>query len=442
VSHRSDRRAQKETPFDPGVNALVSSESSTTAQRMAFETTLATLSGLVDPYPAYARLRAEDPIHRTLEGLWILTRYGDVAAVLRDPRFGREGFERYFGVDPELGANGSCPGRAGSHGDAGGSRQSMLFRDPPHHTRLRETVSHAFAPRSVQVVRPLIERLVTTLLARVDGASIVDVVAALAEPLPTAVIGALLGIPEAPRAILRAWSGIVARSLDALPIPQDRALIADGQTARRMLGGYVRELIAVRRVAPGPDLVSSLIAIAELDGLLSERELVATVVLLMAAATETTTSLIGTTVWALLRHPEVLARVRTAPCRLPEVIEEALRWESPVQRTWRIAKTDVEVAGHRIPAGALVVLVIGAANRDPARFPDPDRFDPARRPAGHLAFGAGAHACLGAALARLETEVALDALLRRWPNLRLAHQTPSWRPAATLRSLADLRVRR
>jgi hypothetical protein len=404
---------------------------------------LGAAASLGDPYPLYARLRADDPVHRTLEGLWILTRYADVAAVLRDPRFGREGFERHFGVDPGPGANGSCPGRAGSpHGDAGGSRQSMLFRDPPHHTRLREAVSHAFAPRSVQVVRPLIERLVKTLLARVDSASIVDVVAALAEPLPTAVIGQLLGIPEAPRAVLRAWSGIVARSLDALPIPQDRALIADGQTARRMLGGYFRELIAARRAAPGPDLVSSLIAIAELDGLLSESELVATVVLLMVAATETTTSLIGTTVWALLRHPEVLARVRKTPCRLPEVIEEALRWESPVQRTWRIAKTDVEVANHRIPAGALVVLVIGAANRDPARFPDPDRFDPARRPAGHLAFGAGAHTCLGAALARLETEVALDALLRRWPNLRPAHQTPSWRPAATLRSLADLPVTR
>jgi cytochrome P450 len=232
----------------------------------------------------------------------------------------------------------------------------------------------------------------------------------------------------------------VARSLDALPIPEDRPLVTEGQNARRALGGYVRELVAARRVRPEADLITVLVKATDQDGLLSDSELVAMVVLLLVAGTETTGSLIATTAWALLRHPETLARVREAPWLLPAATEEALRWESPVQRTWRIATTDVEVAGHRLAAGALVVLLLGAANRDPARFTDPDRFDLVRRDLGHLALGAGVHACLGAFLARLETQVAVGRLLRRWPTLELATDRPAWRPTATLRGLATLPV--
>ena len=267
-----------------------------------------------------------------------------------------------------------------------------------------------------------------------------DVVADLAEPLPRAVIGELLGIPEAHRRACADWSAAVARSLDALPIPEDRPLVAEGQRARRALGGYVRELVASRRARPEPDLLSTLVEAADQDGLLSDSELVAMAVLLLVAGTETTVSLIATTIWALLRHPDALAQLREAPWLLPAAIEEAVRWESPVQRTWRIAKTDVEVAGQRIPAGALVVLLLGAANRDPVRFPDPDRFDLGRRDLGHLAFGAGVHACLGAFLGRLETQVAVGTLLRRWPSLQLATERPAWRPTATLRGLATLPV--
>ena len=385
---------------------------------------------LADPYPVYARLRAETPIHRTPQGFWVLTRYADVAAVLRDPRFGREGFERHFARD------------TGESPDAGGHRQSMLFRDPPHHTRLRESLGHAFAPRAVEALTPQIQMLSVALLDRVEGAEAMDVVADLAERLPRTVMGERLWIPEAHRPALGLWAGAVARSLDALPIPEDRPLVADGQVARQSLGGYFRELVAARRRAPGSDLVSALIAVADQDGLLSDRELVAMCVLVWVAGTETTGHLIGTTVWALLRHPEALAQVRATPWRLPAAIEEAARWESPAQRTWRIAKADVDVAGHRIPAGALVLLLIGAANRDPARFHAPDRFDLDRRAFGHLAFGAGVHTCLGAALARLETQVAVGALLRRWPDLRLATTTPTWRLSTTLRGLATLPVTR
>ena len=321
---------------------------------------------LADPYGLYRQLREREPVHRTSGGLWVLTRYADVTAVLRDPRFGREGFERHFAP-----ANG--------HSSSGaGHRQSMLFRDPPHHTRLRDAVSRAFTPRAVETLRPRIQAHVDVLLDRVALAGRMDVVADLAEPLPRAVIGELLGIPEAHRAALAEWSAAVARSLDALPIPEDRPLVAEGQTARRALGGYVRELIASRRAQPESDLVSTLVEAADQDGLLTDSELVAMIVLLLVAGTETTVSLIGTTVWALLRHPDELARLREAPWLLPAAVEEAARWESPVQRTWRIATTEVEIAGHRMPAGALVVLLLGAANRDPARFAEPG---PVRPPA-------------------------------------------------------------
>jgi cytochrome P450 len=316
----------------------------------------------------------------------------------------------------------------------------MLFRDPPHLTRLRDAVSRAFTPRAVEALRPRVQAHVDALLDRVATAGRMDVVADLAEPLAQAVIGELLGIPETHRAALAESSAAVARSLDALPIPEDRPLIAEGQAARRALGRYVRDLVATRLTQPGADLLSMLIDAADEDGLMSDSELVAMAVLLHVAGTETTVSLIGTTVYALLAHPTERARLFEAPWLLPTAVEEALRWESPVQRTWRIATTDVEVAGRGIPARALVVLFLGAANRDPARFADPDRYDVLRRDLGHLAFGGGVHACLGAFLARLETQVAVGALLRRWPRLQFATDRAAWRPTATLRSLATLPV--
>jgi cytochrome P450 len=398
-------------------------------------------AGLTDPYGLYGQLREQDPVHRTPHGLWVLTRHADVTAVLRDPRFGREGFERHFGAGGGSRRAGAGDGLAdAARLDQAGHRQSMLFRDPPHHTRLRDAVSRAFTPRAVEALRPRIEARADALLDRAVPCGRMDVVADLAEPLPRAVIGELLGIPEAHRPSCVAWSAAVARSLDALPIPEDRPLIAEGQTARRMLGGYVRELIGARRVHPGSDLVSTLVEAADGDGLLTDSELVAMIVLLLVAGTETSVSLIGTTVWALLRHPEELARLREAPWLLPAAVEEALRWESPVQRTWRIATAEVAVSDHTILRGALVVLLLGAANRDPERFAEPDRFDVLRRDLGHVAFGGGVHVCLGAALARLETQVAIGALLRRLPGLRLATEQAAWRPTATLRGLATLRV--
>jgi cytochrome P450 len=376
--------SQQDDPRNPGTAAFDIRVDTAACKRLPAYAALFAAPLGTDPYALYARLRAEDPIHRTPHGLWILTRHADLAAVLRDARFGREGFERHFGLN------------SGASSDAGGHRQSMLFRDPPHHTRLRDAVSRAFTPRAVEALRPRVQAQADALLDRVAAAGRMDVVTDLAEPLPRAIIGELLGIPEVHRTACAAWSAAVARSLDALPIPEDWPLVTEGQTARRALGGYVRELVASRRTQPGSDLLSTLAEAADEDGLLSDSELVAMAVLLLVAGTETTVSLIATTIWALLRHPDELVRLREAPWLLPAAIEETLRWESPVQRTWRIATTDVEVAGQAIPAGALVVLLLGAANRDPARFAEPDRFDILRRDLGHLAFGAGVHACLGA----------------------------------------------
>ena len=321
------------------------------------------LAFLADPYPVYRRLRIETPVHRTALGLWVLTRYDDVALVLRDPRFSREGFEAaYAAVD-------------GAAAEPGRRQPSMLYRDPPDHTRLRAAVSRAFTPRTIETLRPRIQQLVDELLDRVQDAGAMDVIADLAAPLPVAVIGELLGVPVDDRAGIMGLSADVARSLDALPVPADRELVERGRTARRTLGTYFRHLIAARRCKPQDDLVSRLIAAADQGYPLSEEELVGMAVLLAVAGHETTTHLIGNGVLALLRHPDQLARLREEPGLLPSAVEELARYDGPVQRTWRITTTAVELGGRTLPAGALVVAVLGAANRDPARFPEPDRLD-------------------------------------------------------------------
>jgi cytochrome P450 len=254
------------------------------------------------------------------------------------------------------------------------------------------------------------------------------------------VIGELLGVPPDDRAGLMGLSADVARSLDALPVPTDRELVERGRAARRMLGTYFRHLVAARRCRPQDDLVSRLIATAEQGYPMSEKELVGMAVLLAVAGHETTTHLIGNGVLALLRHPDQLASLRADPGLLPSAVEELARYDGPVQRTWRIATTVVELGGRTLPPGALVVAMLGAANRDPARFPEPDRLDLSRTDNAHLAFGAGVHHCLGVALARLETAIAIGTLLRRMPRLRLATETPEWRGSSLVRGLAALPV--
>lgn len=380
-----------------------------------------------DPYPFYHRLRAEDPVHRTPEGYWVVTRYPDVMTVMRDQRFGREDFgpaiSAVYGDDSER-----VP-------------RPMVFRDPPAHTRLRSLVSKAFTSRVVEGLKPRIREIVERRLDLVQKGGAMDLIADLAYPLPVTVICELLGAPAEDADTMRQWTADITRSLDALGLQSDREIVKRGRAARHLLGEYFRGLLPERRLNPRADLLSQLLAAEELGDRLSEDELIATCVLIFIAGHETTVNLIGNGMLALLRHPEQLLRLQSDPSLIDGAVEELLRYDSPVQRTARIATEDVEIGGKVIPRHALVVAAIGAANRDPAQFAEPDRFDITRPDNHHLAFGFGIHFCLGAPLARVEAQIAIEALLRRMPRLSLAIDTPQWRQSSTLRGLTSLPVR-
>jgi cytochrome P450 len=379
-----------------------------------------------DPYPAYRRLRELDPVHQTPLGLWVLTRYDDVLMVLRDARFGREGFA------PLLEA------AYGSAGDAGALPRSMLFQDPPDHTRLRSLVSKAFTPRVIEGMRPHIQEIVDRLLNAVEDKRGMDLIEDLAYPLPVTVICEMLGVPVGDHPAIRQWSAAVARSLDALGLAASDEVVERGRAGRRALGEYFRRLVPERRRHLENDLLSALIVAEEQGDKLSEGELISTCILLFIAGHETTVNLIGNGVLALLRHPDQLRLLREEPDLITSAIEELLRYDSPVQRTARVTSERVEVGGRMIEKGAMVVAAIGAANRDPAHFSDPDRLDIGRRDNRHLSFGFGIHFCLGAPLARVEGQVAIGTLLRRRPRLELATDTPEWRESSTLRGLKAL----
>ncbi len=379
-----------------------------------------------DPYPAYRRLRELDPVHQTPLGLWILTRYDDVLMSLRDARFGREGFA------PLLEA------AYGSPGEAGTLPRSMLFQDPPDHTRLRSLVSKAFTPRVIEGMRAHIQEIVDRLLDRVEGKGGMDVIEDLAYPLPVTVICEMLGVPVKDHPAIRQWSADVARSLDALGLGASDEVVERGRAGRRALGDYFRRLVPERRRHLENDLLSGLIAAEEQGDKLSEGELISTCILLFIAGHETTVNLIGNGMLALLRHADQLRLLREEPALITSAIEEFLRYDSPVQRTARVCSERVEVGGRTIDKGAMVVAAIGAANRDPAHFSDPDRLDITRRDNRHVSFGFGIHFCLGAPLARVEGQVAIGTLLRRHPRFTLATATPEWRESSTLRGLKTL----
>jgi hypothetical protein len=383
---------------------------------------------IADPYPFYHRLRAEEPVHRHPFGFYILTRYDDVAMLLRDARFGKAGYQALFAA------------RFGGGDDEAGPATSMLFADPPDHTRLRALVSKAFTPRVVETLRPHVQSLVDGFLDAVASQGRMDVIADLAYPLPVTVISEMLGVPREDNDQIHRWSLDLARSLDAIAMPVDPDVIARGRDASLALHAYFRRLAGARRAEPRADLLSGLIAAEEAGDRLSERELLSTCILLYVAGHETTVNLIGNGLLALLRHRAEWDRLVADPGLIPGAVEELLRFDGPVHRTGRMPQVDVEVGGTVIPAGTLVLGLLGAANRDPAHFPDPDRLDVGRRPERHLAFGWGIHICLGAPLARLETQVALQGLVARWPQLRLATETVEWRSGATLRGLRALPV--
>ncbi|MEU5954760.1 cytochrome P450 [Streptomyces sp. NPDC047525] len=388
-----------------------------------------------DPYPYYARLREQGPAARVplANGTyaWLVTGYEHTRAVLADPRFSNvppRGAGRPKGDSPAQRAR-ACLAR------------HMLNSDAPDHTRLRRLTTAAFAPRRVDALRPRIEELTAGLLhemavrLRRDGS--VDLVDAFAFPLPVLVVGEVLGVPEADRADLREWTYRVGSPADAL----EPGAVDEAWTG---LYAYFTELIARKRRAPGSDLFSALTQDAT-EGGLDDGELLAMAFLLLFAGYETTMNLLASASLLLLTHPDELAAARRDPARWPAVVEETLRHASPLEgTTWRHTTEDVDLGdGVVIPAGASVLAVLAAANRDPRHFPEPDVFRPGRhlagaggtRPAPHAAFGHGPHFCVGSRLARLEATIALPRLLAAFPGLRLTADPAqlSYRPGLLVR---------
>ncbi|MFI9259525.1 cytochrome P450 [Streptomyces sioyaensis] len=383
-----------------------------------------------DPYPLYSRWRAQAPLARLDDQLMVLTRYEDCAAVLRDGRFGHPEADdpRFAGRRPSLEVLVDDDGRP---------VRGFLGLNPPDHTRMRALVSQAFTRRRVERLAPRIEELTAelfTAMERTHGP--VDLIEGLATPLPVAVISELLGVPTEDRHRMLTWSHAVARALVPDFLLPPGAAEQEAQ-ARREFTDYLRELVVERRRAPGDDLLSALVTVHDDGDALTENELLATCTLLLIAGHETTVNLIGNGTLALLRHPDQLARLRSDPSLTDNAVEELLRYDSPVQLTVRFALQDAEVAGVPVPAGSTLLLLIGAANRDPAAYEHPERLDIGRTPLRHLAFGQGIHFCLGAPLARLETQIALRMLLARAPQLRLAGE-PEWKDHITLRGLSRL----
>lgn len=377
-----------------------------------------------DPYPKYHRLREAAPRYRDPElGLWFLSTYADCSAALRDPRLGRAP------EDVESQLNGGARRRR--------QRPSMLFLNPPEHTRQRTLVNRGFTPRRVEALRPHVARLADECLDRVAEAGEADVMDLLAFPLPVAVIGELVGVPRGEQAQFREVAQALTSGLD--PIQSDENLDRVEEAAD-FFRAYFLDLAAQRRAEPRDDLMSLLVRAEASGDLLDEDEILSVTILLFAAGFETTTNLIGSGLLALLRNPGELARLRADRSLLPRAVEEMLRYESPVQVNGRYALEDTVIGDQPLSAGESVVTFLGAANRDPRQFPDPDRFDVGRDDGSPLSFGGGIHYCLGAALARLEGQVVFDRLLDRFGELELLEQ-PRFRPSVTLRGVEELRVR-
>ena len=386
-----------------------------------------------DPYPFYAWLRDNDPVRHAVDGSWIVTRYADGAALLRDSR---------VSTNPAWLRDGAVQG-AEHHPIRQVGTSLMMFLDPPDHTRLRGLVSKAFTPKVVEGMRTTVQSIVDQLLDAVDGQDVIDVVGDLGYPLPVAVICDLLGVPPFDHARFRQLSSDASRLLDggALdPMSQQKGVVAGME-----LFQYFTDLVEQRRPNPGDDLLSAMIAAEEAGDRLTHPELITTATLLFVAGHETTTNLIGNAALALLRNPAELERLRTDPTLIRTAVEEFLRYDSPVQFTARITTEDVEVGGPEgqlIPAGEQVIVVVGAANHDPGQFADADRLDISRplEQNRHLSFAAGPHFCLGASLARMEAQVAISTLLDRFPRLELLTTRPEHREHFVLRGVKELRV--
>jgi cytochrome P450 len=363
-----------------------------------------------DPYPLYERIRSVSPVFRDPgTGAWILLDYDSVKRALND----HEAFSSAQVSPP--------PSRAS---------RWMIFADPPRHSKLRSLISKAFTPRAVAALEPRIRALATAQIDGIPRDRPVDLCAALSVPLPVMVIAELLGAPVADWPRFKRWADVIMGIVFTLKggPEADRAIDAFIVVHDEMQA-YLAGLVEERRIRPTDDVLTRLVE-AEVDGeRLTADELLGFFQLLLLAGHETTTNLINNAMLCLVGAPDATAALRADPERIPRAIEEVLRHRSPVQAMFRVARHDVDLRGERVGAGSLVLAMIGAANRDPAVFADPDRFDPARDPNPHVAFGHGIHFCIGAPLSRLEARVTLGVLLERFPAFELASDAP-WEPRA------------
>ncbi len=381
-----------------------------------------------DPYPYYHRLRASDPMHRSPLGFYVASRHADNVFILNDKRFGKDFAGRISRRSGE---------KVLEEPVYRSMRHWMLQQDPPAHTRLRGLVVKAFTARRVQDMRPRIQEIVDDTLDRVIPQGRMDLIADFALRLPVTVICEMLGIPDDHREMFFLGSRASGRLLD--PVPLTRAKLDEANGANLALAEYFQGLFELRRRSPGEDLTTQLVQAEEEGNKLSNEELTANIILLFGAGHETTVNLIGNGLLALHRNPGQLRLLKENPQVTSAAIEELLRYDSSVQVTGRTALEDVAVGGFGIEKGESILCLLGAANRDPAAYKDPDQLDITRQNVRPLSFGGGIHFCLGAQLARIEAEIAIATLLHRLPDLTLDDlEAPDWRPAFVLRGLNKL----
>lgn len=386
-----------------------------------------------NPYPFYEMLRSMDPVLWVPEflgrGAWFITSHRECAAVLKDNRFGKEA--RKVLSEEQLQAMPFLVQRSAT--------KSMLASDPPDHTRLRSLVNQAFTPRMLERLRPHILEIAEGLIGEMKGQEKTDLIGSFAFPMPIIVIAEMLGVPASDRAQFKAWSNPLAQSVDPTA---SSTVLQEAQRVLPELTAYLERIIEERRREPGADLISSLIQAHDAGDKLSSEELLATCRLLLVAGHETTVNLIGNGMLALLRHPDQRQWLAANPDKISNAVEELLRYDSPVQLTIRTAFEDLQVGDHTIKRGDQVVTLLGAANRDPVQFEDPVVLDLTRKNAAtSLAFGQGIHYCLGAPLARMEGQIAINALLQHFPGMELATEELQYRGNITLRGLQALPVK-
>jgi cytochrome P450 len=385
-----------------------------------------------NPYPVFAHLRAHEPIHwsPSLKS-WIVTSYEDVKRVALSGDMSIDRLGPFFKVLPSA------------------AQQQMAdvikylglwvaFRDPPEHTRLRRLLNTTFNPPALLKLRPAVERVVAELIVELHPSDAIDLVADLAAPLPGRVIMDMLGIPRAKFSEIKSWSDDLAvfiGSARGVPDKYERA-----RAGMEGMAAFFRAEIQSRRQSPQEDIISRLVAARDQDDRLSEDELIATCILVLFAGHETTTNAIASAVYYLLRHPEQLARLRSGSVPLTTAIEECLRFDGPTNAVCRLVGRDHEFHGRQLKAGERVFALVNAANRDPRVFRDADQFDLGREPNPHLTFGQGIHFCIGAPLARIETQATVAALLAHFPDLALADAAPLWRDSVIMRGLERCRI--